>query len=85
MTALLLQYLKLIMLFLLIGTVIGLSHFGESRNGSGLATARQTHSPARARRIPVVSGHLAAAADGAAIVRLRGIGNQRRLSRPSFG
>ncbi len=35
MTALLLQYLKLIMLFALIGSIIGLSHFnGENKNGS---------------------------------------------------
>ena len=52
MTALLLQYLKLIMLFALIGSIIGLSHFnGEKQNGSGSAAARHTHSPAKARKI----------------------------------
>lgn len=38
----LLQYVKLIMLLLLVGSVIGLSRFGgENRNGSGLAAARR--------------------------------------------
>ena len=40
MAVLLLQYVKLIMLFLLVGSVIALSRFGgENRNGSGLAAA----------------------------------------------
>ena len=40
MTALLPEYLKLIMLLLLVGSIIGLSHLpGETRNGSALANA----------------------------------------------
>ena len=43
MAVLLLQYVKLIMLFVLIGSVVALSRFGgENRNGSDLATARRT-------------------------------------------
>ena len=53
MAALLLQYVKLIMLFLMVGSVIALSHFGsENRNGSGLAAARHKHSSAKTLRIP---------------------------------
>lgn len=79
MTALLLQYLKLIMLFALIGSIIGLSHFnGEKQNGSGLAAARSTHSPARARKILVVSGRLTAPAEDAAFVPSYAVGNQQR-------
>jgi hypothetical protein len=84
MTALLLQYLKLIMLFLLIGSVIGLSHFsGENRNGSGLAAAPRTHSSGRARKILIVSGRPAATADRRGFVsdyRAR-----PRPLKPSFG
>jgi hypothetical protein len=83
MTALLLQYLKLIMLFALIGSIIGLSHFnGENRNGSALAAAERTHSPARARKILVVSGRLAPAAEDAAFVPHYAIGTQQRPLAP---
>ncbi len=83
MTALLLQYLKLIMLFALIGSILGLSHFnGENKNGSTLAAARHAHSPARARKILVVSGRLAPAADDAAFVPPYPIGTQQRPLAP---
>ena len=85
MTALLLQYLKLIMLFALIGSIIGLSHFsGENQNGSGLTAARRTHSPARARKILVVSGRLAPAAEDGAFVSPYPIGTQQRPLAPMF-
>ena len=85
MTALLLQYLKLIMLFALIGSIIGLSHFsGEKQNGSGLTAARHTHSPARARKILVASGRLAPAAEDAAFVPPYPIGTQPRPLAPMF-
>jgi len=83
MTALLLQYLKLIMLFALIGSIIGLSHFsGENQNGSGWAAATRTHSPARAHKVLVVSGRLAPAAEDAAPLYL--IGTQLRPLAPMF-
>ena len=69
MTALLLQYLKLIMLFALIGSIIGLSHFGAGkRNDTGLVAATRTHSPATARKIIIVSGRIAPAAEDLAFV-----------------
>jgi hypothetical protein len=41
MTVLFIQYLKLILLIALIGSIIGLSHFNsESRNGSRLTLPR---------------------------------------------
>jgi hypothetical protein len=84
MTALLLQNLKLIMLFLLIGSVIGLSHFsGESRNGSDLAT-RRTDSSAEAHKIFVVSVRLAATADRPDFVPDYGVGPRQRSSKPMF-
>jgi len=56
MTAVLLQNLKLIMLFLLVGSIIGLSHFaGENRNGSALARAGRTSDSIRAHKILVVT------------------------------
>ena len=64
MTGLFLQYLKLFLLIALIGSIIGLSHFNGESNGSSLAAARHAHSPARARKILVVTGRLAPAADG---------------------
>ena len=68
MAVLLLQYVKLIMLFVLIGSVVGLSRFSrENRNGSNLAAARRKHSPARALRISTVSV-ASLRADGAAFV-----------------
>jgi hypothetical protein len=85
MATLLLQYLKLIMLFALIGSIIGLSHFsGEKQNGSGLAAAQHTHSPASARKILVVSGRLAPAAEDAAFVPPYPIGTQQRTLAPLF-
>ena len=43
MAVLLLQNVKLIMLFVLIVSAIGLSHFsGENRNSSNLTAARRT-------------------------------------------
>jgi hypothetical protein len=85
MAALLLQYLKLIMLFALIGSIIGLSHFnGENQNGSGLAAARHRHSPARARKILVASGRFAPAAEDAAFVPPYPIGTQPRPLAPMF-
>jgi hypothetical protein len=86
MAVLLLQYVKLIMLFVLIGSVIALSRFGgENRNGSGLAVARRKHSSAIALRIPTVSVRLAAAADGAAFVPNYGPGTEQRPLEPLFG
>jgi hypothetical protein len=84
MTALLLQYLKLIMLFALIGSIIGLSHFnGEKQNGSGLTAARHAHGrPARAQKILVVSGRLAPAAEDAAFVPPYPNGTQQRPLAP---
>ncbi len=81
MTALLLQYLKLIMLFALIGSIIGLSHF-NGEIGSGPAAARHTHSPAKARKILVVSGRLSPAAEDAFFVPPYAIGTQRRPLAP---
>ena len=86
MAVLLLQYVKLIMLFLLVGSVIALSHFGsENRNGSGLAAARRKHSSATALRIPTVSVRLAATADGAAFVPNYGPGTRERPRELLFG
>lgn len=83
MTALLLQYLKLIMLFALIGSKIGLSHFhGENQPDSGLTAARHTHSPARARKIIVVSGRLSPAAEDAVFGPPYPVGTQRRPLAP---
>ena len=83
MTALLLQYLKLIMLFALIGSIIGLSHFrGESQSGTALAAAGHTHS--RAHKILVVSGRLAPAAEDAAFVPSYPMGTQQRPLAPLF-
>jgi hypothetical protein len=63
MTALLLPNLKLIMFFLLIGSVISLSHFSdENRKGSDLLT-RRIDSSAGAHKILVVGARLAATAD----------------------
>jgi len=85
MAALLLQYLKLIMLFALIGSIIGLSHFrGENQSGTALAAAGRTHSPARARKTLVVSGRLAPAAEDAAFVPSYPIGTQQRPLAPLF-
>ena len=56
MTALVLEYIKLVMLFLLIGCIIGLSHFsGEKLNGSNSVAGRRMRASARARRILVLS------------------------------
>ena len=86
MAVLLLQYVKLIMLFLLVGSVIALSHFGsENRNGSGLAAARRKHGSAKALRIPTQSVRLAAAADGAAFVPNYGPGTEQRPLEPLLG
>jgi hypothetical protein len=86
MAVLLLQYVKLIMLFLLVGSVVALSRFGgENRNGSDLAIARRKHSSARALRISTVSVRLAAAADGAAFVPNYGPGTEQRPLGPLFG
>lgn len=86
MTVFLLENMKLIMLFALIGTLIGLSHFGrENRNGFGLTAARRTHGSPRARRILAVSIRLAAAADRLSSARQHSIRVQRRLLKPSFG
>lgn len=85
MTALLLQNLKLIMLFLLIGSVIGLSHFsGENRNGSDLAS-RRMDSSARAHKILVVSVRRAATADRPGFVADYGVGLRQRSPKLSFG
>jgi hypothetical protein len=63
MTALMLENIKLIMLFLLIGSIIGLSHFsGENLNGSDSAAGRRVRASARARKILAVSIRLDAAA-----------------------
>jgi hypothetical protein len=63
MTALVLEYIKLVMLFLLIGCIIGLSHFsGEKLNGSDSVAGRRMRASARARRILVLSIRLEAAA-----------------------
>jgi hypothetical protein len=54
MTALLLQYLKLIMLLLLIGSIVGLSHFpGETRKGSASANAEGVSGWTRTHRVRV--------------------------------
>ncbi len=83
MTALLLQYLKLIMLFALIGSIIGLSHFrGENHSGSALAAAGRTHSPAKTHKIVAVSDRLAPAADDTALGPSYRIGTQQRSLAP---
>ena len=86
MTTLLLHNLKLIMLFLLVGSVIGLSYFsGENRNGSGLATTQHMDSSARARKILVASGRLAATADRTGFVPEYDVRLRQRSLKPSFG
>ncbi len=51
MTTLLLQNLKLILLVLLVGSIIGLSHLaGENRKGSGLVSTKRTSGWTSARR-----------------------------------
>ncbi|MFZ0093878.1 MAG: hypothetical protein WCF66_10580 [Pseudolabrys sp.] len=85
MTALLLQNLKLIMLFLLIGSVIGLSHVsGENRNGSDLLT-RRMDSLAKAHKILIVGVRPAATADRPGFVPDYGVGPRQRSPKPSFG
>ena len=86
MTALLLQNLKLIMLFLLIGSVIGLSHFsGENRNGSDLVDSQRVDSSARAHKTLVVSVRLAATADRPGFLPDYGVGRRQGSLKPSFG
>ncbi len=62
MTALLLQNLKLILLALLVGSVIGLSHLaGENRKGSGLVPTKRTSGLTSARSTRAVKVRAAAA------------------------
>ena len=83
MTALLLQYLKLIILFALVGSIIGLSHFkGENGNGSGVAAAPLTHGRPKAHTTLVLNGRLAAAAEDAAFVPPYPTGAQHPSSAP---
>ena len=83
MTVLVLENLKLIMLCLLIGSIIGLSHLsGENLNGSGSAAARRMRSSARARKILVMSVRLAAATRGARLVPDFVSGLRQRSLRP---
>jgi hypothetical protein len=85
MTALLLQNLKLIMLFLLIGSVISLSHFsGENRIGSDLVS-RRMDSSARAHKILVVSVRLGTTADRPGFLSDYSVGSRQRSPKPSFG
>jgi hypothetical protein len=85
MTAHLLQNLKLIMLFLLIGSVIGLSHFsGENRKGSDLLT-RRMGSLAKAHKILVVGVRPAATADRPGFLPDYGVGPRQRSPKLSFG
>jgi hypothetical protein len=69
MTALVLENIKLIMLFLLIGSIIGLSHLGaENLNRSDSVAGRRMRASAKARKILVVSIRLEAAARRARFV-----------------
>jgi hypothetical protein len=51
MIALLLENLKLIMLFLLVGSIIGLSHLADgNRDGSRFATVERTYRSAKGQQ-----------------------------------
>jgi hypothetical protein len=85
MTALVLENVKLIMLFLLIGSIIGLSHVsGENLNGPDSVAGRRMRASARARRILVVSIRLDAAARRTRFIPGYISGLQRRSPKPLF-
>jgi hypothetical protein len=85
MTVLVLENFKLIVLFLLIGSIIGLSHLsGENPHGFDSVAGRRMRSPARAREILVVSGRLATAARRVRFVANVFSGLQLRSLRPLF-
>jgi len=85
MTALFLQNLKLIMLFLLIGSVIGLSHFSDENRKSSDLLVRRMDSSAGAHKILIVSVRLAATADRPGFLPVYGVGRRQRSLKPSFG
>lgn len=86
MTALLLQNLKLILLALLVGSVIGLSHLaGENRKGSGLVSTKRTSGLTSARSTRAVKVRAAAADRRIGFVPNYGIGARQRRSRALLG
>lgn len=85
MTAFLLQNLKLIMLFLLIGSVIGLANVrSELRYGSASAMSRPLRASERARVIFGANTRIASAGDRAVSSR-NGKGLELRRPEVQFG
>jgi hypothetical protein len=83
MTALALENLKLIILFLFVGSVIGLSHFG-GENGSDMDAARGTRSSAKPRKTHVARVRRSMATAGARSVWHKIPVSRQRSPRLSF-